>query len=119
MVSLLKEFGKHYLVELMDCDAELLKRVKDVEPVLMEAVRRSGATVIRSHTHQFEPYGVTAVVLIADSHFSLHTWPQDRYASFDVQTCGDMDVQAAVQCMRDGLKAQRVEVQTVTRGIKM
>ena len=69
-----KEFGKHYLVEFIGCDPETIKYVAPVEKLFLRAARRSKARVVRYFFHQYKPFGVTGVILIQWSHFSLHTW---------------------------------------------
>ena len=109
-------FGKHYLIELVGCDAALLQRVDGVRPVFLEAVRQSGATVIAVHFHQFEPQGVTGMVFIAESHFSIHTWPESGYAAVDILTCGVMEPEKAIAHLRSAFRAQRADIRIMDRG---
>lgn len=109
-------FGQHYLVEYIGCDAGVLEYVDDVKPLLLEAARLSRATVLETAFKQFEPVGVTGILLIAESHFSLHTWPEDRYAGFDILTCGDMDAEKAVDYLAEKLSAQDVRRRVISRG---
>ncbi len=111
-----KEYGKHYLVELMDCDPAKLKTVKEVRQILLKAAEKSKATVVKHFFHQYKPYGVTGIILISESHFSVHTWPQDKYAAFDILTCGKMFPQRAVKELEKGFRAKRVKVKVVRRG---
>ena len=110
-------FGKHYVVEFIDGDPKKMSRVEEVRPLLLNAVDKSGATRLSEHFHQFEPHGVTGMVFIAESHFSIHTWPEAGYAAFDVMTCGVMDAGKAIEVLREGFCARRVEVQMIERGI--
>ena len=108
-----KSVGKHFVVEFKDCDPERIKYRPNVEAALLDAVQASGATYINHYVHQFEPFGVSAVVLIAESHFSLHTWPEERYAGFDVFTCGPRAMaEKAITLLRKAFAAREVE-QTV------
>lgn len=111
-----KEFGKHYLVEFIGCDAEKIKYVKPVEKVFLCAARKSRAKVVKYFFHQYRPFGVTGVILIKWSHFSLHTWPEDRYVAFDVFTCGEMFPEVAVEVIAEGFSAQRIRKRVVSRG---
>lgn len=113
---MIKEFGKHYLVEYVDCNPRKMEFVDDVRPLFLRAAEKSRATVIQSFFHQFEPRGVTGIIMIAESHFSVHTWPEDNYVSFDILTCGEMDPQAAIEELRAGFEAKRVDVRVVARG---
>ena len=73
--------GKHLLLELMDCDHELLNDVEYLREVLSDVARRIGATVIKDSFYQFTPQGVSGVVIIAESHVSIHTWPEHNFAA--------------------------------------
>ncbi|VAX36800.1 S-adenosylmethionine decarboxylase proenzyme, prokaryotic class 1B [hydrothermal vent metagenome] len=117
MDEMKKKFGQQYLVELIGCQAKKLEQVEDVRKVLMEAAKKSKAKVIKEFFHQFEPRGVTGIILIAESHFSIHTWPEDSYAAFDVLTCGEMDAQAAIEVLKKNFQAQRINVRVMDRGI--
>ncbi|MBF0594361.1 MAG: adenosylmethionine decarboxylase [Candidatus Omnitrophica bacterium] len=109
-------FGKHYLVEFIGCPGERLRYVDDIRGPLLEAARLSGATVLESYFHQFEPQGVTGMIFIAESHFSIHTWPESGYAAFDILTCGEMFPDKAIDHLNGVLQAARVEMRILTRG---
>ena len=116
MAKLKKEFGKHYLVELIDCNAAKIKRVKDVKPILLKAVQVSQATMIKNFFHQYKPMGVTGIVLIAESHFSVHTWPENGYVTFDILTCGKMKPMAAINYLKKSFQAKKVNLKIFSRG---
>ncbi len=86
---LTKAVGKHCILELYECDSLKLND----EVFLMEAVRAAAkvacAKILQLITHEFQPHGVTALALLSESHLSIHTWPESRYAAVDVFTCGD------------------------------
>ena len=82
--------GTHLLVELRECNEELLDDVKKVKEMMVSAAKEAKATVIGAHFHRFSPHGVSGVVVIAESHLSIHTWPEYGYAAVDVFTCGDV-----------------------------
>ncbi|QQL45678.1 adenosylmethionine decarboxylase [Sulfuriroseicoccus oceanibius] len=81
--------GRHILLELSGCSAALLRSEEQLECLLVEGARAGGATVVSSHFHGFEPQGVSGVVVIAESHVTIHTWPEHGYAAVDVFTCGE------------------------------
>ena len=110
------DFGKHYLIDYVDCDPEIIKFLSSVREILLRAVRECGATLIDSQFHQFEPFGVSGVVLIAESHCSLHTWPENSFAAADIFTCGEMDPDIAIDIIRRDFKAQDVRVKVLVRG---
>ncbi len=114
--KLTKEFGKHYLVEFIKCNSDKLKYVKDVQEPLSEAARLSEAHIFSHHFHQFEPVGVTGIILIGWSHFSVHTWPEDQYVTFDILTCGKMSPDKAIDYLQDYFEAKQIELKVIPRG---
>jgi S-adenosylmethionine decarboxylase len=86
----LHALGRHLLVELHGCHPESLKKVDVVKDILVGAARACGATIVDVAFHEFNPFGVSGVVVIAESHLSIHTWPEYRYAAVDIFTCGDV-----------------------------
>lgn len=110
--------GDHYIVELVDCDPATLEQVATVENILLDAAKQSHATVIDSQFKQFEPAGVSGVILIAESHFTIHTWPEHAYAAVDIFTCGqDMDADIAVHVLKRRFEAKNIRVCIIKRGI--
>ena len=108
--------GRHILVDFWTDDARTLRRVASWESLLPDACRDAGATVLGARFHQFAPDGVTGVVLLAESHASVHTWPEAGLATLDVFTCGSLDAEAVVQRIRDVLRPVRERVTVVHRG---
>jgi S-adenosylmethionine decarboxylase len=80
--------GTHLIADLYGCDEALLKDPSFVESALLEAIESSGATLLRHLTHRFEPFGITAIAVLAESHLAIHTWPEHAYVSVDIFTCG-------------------------------
>ena len=81
--------GKHCILELYDCDHAKLNDEAFLRTTITTAAKRAGATLLNLITHRFEPQGVTGLALLAESHLSIHTWPENGYAAVDVFTCGD------------------------------
>jgi S-adenosylmethionine decarboxylase len=84
----LNALGRHLLVELHDCDKEVLNDLGFLRKVMLDAAIDCGAVVLGDSFHRFSPQGVSGVVIIAESHLSIHTWPEYGYAAVDVFTCG-------------------------------
>ena len=80
--------GKHVLLELKECNPQLLDNVDHVRKSLLLAAENVGAHVVGETFHQFSPQGVTGILSIAESHISIHTWPEYGYAAADIFTCG-------------------------------
>ena len=81
--------GKHCILELYECDEYKLNDEAFVRTTITTAAKLAGATLLNLMTHRFEPQGVTGLALLAESHISIHTWPENGYAAVDVFTCGD------------------------------
>ena len=89
--------SRHLMIEYYDCDKSILNDAAELESIFLEAVKRSNATVIDYSFRTFEPQGVSGFVVISESHFSIHTWPEFGYAAVDIFTCGDtVNCEAAI-----------------------
>ncbi len=110
--------GKHVLIELNDCNKDLINDIEYLRMTLSEVARQIGATVIKDTFYQFTPQGVSGVVLIAESHISVHTWPEYNYAAVDVFTCGDViKPRNAVKLLAEKLKSKSTTFIEIKRGI--
>jgi len=108
--------GKHCILELYDCDPTRLNDEAFLRTTITTAAKRAGATLLNLITHRFEPQGVTGLALLAESHISIHTWPESGYAAVDVFTCGDHTMpEQACAVMRDELKARRHALRSFLR----
>jgi len=114
----LKQLGKHIILELWGCEKQALDDQQGVEKMLVNSAKACGATLICVKTHKFSPQGVTGVAVLAESHISIHTWPELGYAAMDVFTCGDHVIpQDTIPEIRSFLKPEKVEVMDIKRGI--
>ena len=114
----MKELGRHIIVEMYDCDAEILNNFDVVREQMMEAARAAGATIVGEVFHRFTPHGVSGAVVIAESHLSIHTWPEYRYAALDLFTCGDnVDPWVAFGHLARELKAGKTSQTELKRGL--
>ncbi|MBP7125852.1 adenosylmethionine decarboxylase [Myxococcota bacterium] len=108
--------GRHLVADFHGCTADL----NDPELVmkgLEGACEVSGATIISRTGYHFSPYGVTAVVVIAESHLAVHTWPEYRYAAVDLFTCGtSVDTWKAFEFVKKAFGASRVDLKEIARG---
>ncbi len=111
--------GRQLSIEYYDCGQGLLLSKDAVENALLKGANDSGATIISSSFHQFEPQGVSGVVIIAESHFTVHAWPEHDYAAVDIFTCGDnIDLDVAIHSMEESFGAGRVVISSdQNRGI--
>ncbi len=113
----MKTLGHHSLIELSGCDPEKLKRVAGVRRAMLEAARRANGTIVKAVFHAFSPWGVSGVVVIAESHLTIHTWPEHGYAAVDVFSCSPKLKQAEVRkWLAKEFGARRTKTIRVRRG---
>jgi len=111
--------GRHVTIECYECDTRVLNSPQILEQVSLSAVEASGATVVKSHFQPFSPQGVSGIIIISESHFSIHTWPEHRYAAADFFTCGSsIDVERAIEELKGSLRTPSVFVSAdMARGL--
>jgi len=96
MEKIVQPGGRHLILECVGGEIEILKDVARVQCILEESARRASATVLHSYMHHFGgDYGVTGLVCLSESHISIHTWPEEKYAAIDIFMCGNCDPQVA------------------------
>jgi S-adenosylmethionine decarboxylase len=106
------------LVELHGCDPEALKSIDLIRETMLSAARVANATIVGVSFHEFSPFGVSGVVVIAESHLSIHTWPEYRYAAVDIFTCGDqLRPEIAADHIALRLKCKNASLVEVRRGL--
>ena len=114
----MQALGRHLLLELFDCDADTINSLEAVKTAMVEAANAAQATIVDVVFHEFNPFGISGVVVIAESHLAIHTWPEYRYAAVDVFSCGDvLQPQAAADHLVAELGAARASVVELQRGI--
>jgi len=109
--------GRHLLVEYHGCDDRVLDDEEAIRAAMRRAAEAAGATVVGEVFHRFTPQGVSGVVVIEESHLSIHTWPECGYAAVDFYTCGDCVPERAHTLLAEALAATWSEVMRVERGI--
>ena len=110
-------FASQMLIELHGCNAELLNNPVALKELLLEAVRRGHGTIVTDVFHTFSPHGVSGVIVIAESHVAIHTWPEHGYAAVDIFSCGTKLDHAAIRdWVAAGMGASSVESQELARG---
>ncbi|RME78919.1 MAG: adenosylmethionine decarboxylase [Methanobacteriota archaeon] len=108
-------FGKHYIMELKTNNRKLLDDGKAVMRIMEEAARKGNVTVLGSLSRDFEPQGFTGVLLLSESHITIHTWPEYGYAAIDVFTCGGC-AEVVLDHMAKELEASDFELVFIERG---
>ena len=108
--------SKHLLLDLYGCDYEKLNDESFLRCTLNRAAKLAKATVLNLISNKFEPQGVTAIALLAESHISIHTWPESKYSAVDIFTCGKkMMPELASQCFIESLKAEEHFLRVIDR----
>ena len=111
--------GTHIVCELSGCDAERLSDIDVVRAMMVAAAKIANATIMESAFHRFQPHGVSGVVVIAESHLAIHTWPETGYAAMDFYTCGDStNPWAACEYAAKELNAKTMRTTEIKRGIE-
>jgi S-adenosylmethionine decarboxylase len=114
----LNALGRHILVELYDCDKEVLNDLDLIREVMLKAAIDCGAVVLGESFHRFSPQGVSGVVVIAESHISIHTWPEYNYAAADVFTCGtSVNPEIAAEVLIARLGSRNHTLTEIRRGV--
>jgi len=114
----LNALGRHLLIELQDCDKEVLNDLSFLQGAMVAAAIDCGATVLGKSFHHFNPQGVSGVVVIAESHLSIHTWPEYGYAAVDIFTCGTtVEPEKAAETLIEKLGAKNHSLMEIQRGL--
>ena len=105
------------LLELYDCPVEILDNKERIETILVNVVERVGARLITTSFHKFSPHGISGVIVIAESHITIHTWPEHKYAAIDVFTCDEkIDYTLVESMVVEKFNSLKHHVQTIMRG---
>lgn len=114
----MKVLGQHILVEFYDCNKEVLSSPRLIQKHMENAALKSNATIVKSVFHHFNPFGVSGVVVIAESHLAIHTWPEYNYAAVDLFTCGtSVEPWAAFDHLKEHLESSDFKTRELKRGL--
>jgi len=110
--------GRHLLLELFDCDADAINSLEAVKTAMVEAAKAAQATIVDVVFHEFNPFGISGVVVIAESHVAIHTWPEHGYAAVDIFTCGEtLTPEVAAQYLVEKFQARQPSLIELKRGL--
>ena len=107
--------GNHLIIEVVDGTG--LDDEARIQQAFRDCVTECGATLLHIHTHKFSPQGVSGVAVLAESHISVHTWPEIGYGAFDVFMCGDAKPQKAIAVLKRAFATDDVRVKALRRGL--
>lgn len=106
------------MLELKDCNPGIIKNLDEVRNSMVSAAKKARATIIDVSFHEFSPFGISGMVVIAESHLSIHTWPEYGYAAVDIFTCGDViKPEAAARFLIDKFGCKNPSMTEMKRGI--
>ncbi len=112
--------GRHLLMELEDCNEETLNDLEALKEALLTAADEAGATILGESFHRFSPHGISGVVVIAESHLCIHTWPEHGYAAADIFTCGTtVQPEKAAELLIEKLGARKHSLEEIPRGLRV
>ena len=112
-----KALGTHLILEFFGCDPGTLKEVPYVEKAFLKAAKESKTHVVAHNFHQFNPYGVSGVVVIEESHYTIHTWPEHAYAAIDLLYCSDdIEIEKAIQVLKEAFRPTMIKSTELLRG---
>ena len=108
--------GTHIIIDLWDCN--FVNKIIPLRKMIKEAVKLSKANILHLHMHRFgKEQGISGVAVLAESHISVHTWPERKYIAFDIFMCGDTFPELASEYLIKTLKPKRKKIEIIKRGI--
>ncbi len=114
----MEALGRQILVEFYDCDSSKINNVDFIEQSMIDGTLKAQATIISHNFHKFSPYGVSGVVVIAESHVAIHTWPEYNYAAVDIFTCGDTINPWVIQeYLKEAFESKNISSMEMKRGL--
>lgn len=111
--------GRHLLAEFYNCSSEVLNNENRIAEIMTAALELSKATIVKPFFHKFSPHGVSGIIVIAESHLAVHTWPEYSFAAVDLFSCGNFDFIETLKFIRDSLKSDNYSIQDIKRGINI
>ena len=108
--------GIHLIADFFECDSSVINNAESVEKIMTEAVKISGATIVKPFFHRFSPHGISGIIVVAESHFAIHTWPEHSAAAVDIFSCGDFNYIDALVYIKESIKSPENSVIQVYRG---
>ena len=108
--------GQHLIIDAFECDPTYLNNMDHLEGLCKKVAQNTNMEVLYTYFYQFEPQGVTGMLVLATSHISIHTWPEKKYTSLDFYTCGDHNINTQVELLLKGLDSKNAMVYSFSRG---
>lgn len=109
--------GMHYLIDIYDCKVDKLKSVNQIKNIMVATAKIGKLKVVSKNFHQFRPYGVSGVLVLKESHFSIHTWPEYNYASIDLYLCDlSINIDKIISFLKIQFNSTNIIIQKIERG---
>ena len=113
----MKYLANHQIVEFNGCEEAKIDNSDFIREIFLKAAKLGNATIVNECFHEFSPYGITGVLVIAESHISIHTWPEHKYVAVDIFSCGDkVDYNKIIDYLKDKLKCKNFSSISINRG---
>ena len=113
----MKYLANHQIVEFNNCEESKIDNSDFVRKIFLEAAKLGNATIVNECFHEFSPYGITGVLVIAESHISIHTWPEHKYAAVDIFSCGNkVNINKIINYLKDELRCKNFSSISMNRG---
>ncbi len=106
----------HVIMDFFQCDIAKLNDMEFVEKELIRAATTAGAHVLGKQFHRFSPHGVTGILSLQESHLSIHTWPEHKFAAADFFSCGNIKAEIAYEILSSSLAARERKIKKINRG---
>ena len=111
--------GYHYIIEASGCDKEILRDSNKLKDILVQGAKIGKMDVRTVHFYKFSPTGVSGMVIVSESHVSIHTWPEEGYAAIDVYICGEStEPEKTIDYILEKIGAEYAHITEIKRGIK-
>lgn len=108
--------GKHIILDYYDCEFDGLSDPDKVRDLVEHVSKIMGATVVTSNFHHFSPLGVSGIMVIAESHITIHTWPEHKYVAVDIFYCGFLEIENGLEKLKSLLQSNRIKIMELDRG---
>jgi S-adenosylmethionine decarboxylase len=114
----LQTLGTQLVLEMWECSPDILKDLNKIKDIMVSAANQAKATIVEVTFHEFNPFGISGMVIIAESHLSIHTWPEYGYAAVDIFTCGDLiKPEVAADYLVEKFECRKMDKKVLDRGI--
>lgn len=110
--------GNHYLIDYYNCNEDILSRVKNIEKIMINAGKLGKLNIVDKCFHQFKPFGVSGVLTLKESHFTIHTWPEYKFASVDLYLCDKkVDEEIIINYLKKQFDSSNCIIKKIERGV--